>query len=267
MCEKTDDKIINSWDELNIKKDLLRGIYSYGYENPSPIQKRGIHPLISNNDVIAQAQSGTGKTGCFAIGTLQIIDENINTTQAIIISPTRELSIQTKRVIDSIGTMIKNLKTQLLVGGTSLDEDIKNLKYNSPQIIIGCPGRIHDMLRRKCINTYQCKIIVIDEADEMLSQGFKEQIYDIFQYLPRSIQVALFSATLPKDIFIMTEKFMRDPIKILVKTEQLTLEGINQYYVALEDDNQKYDALKDIYGSISVSQCIIYCNSINRVQY
>lgn len=267
LCEKNDDKIINSWEELNIKNNLLRGIYSYGYENPSPIQKRGIQPLISNNDVIAQAQSGTGKTGCFAIGALQIIDENINTTQAIIISPTRELSIQTKRVIDSIGTMMSNLKTQLLVGGTSMDEDIKNLKSNIPHIIIGCPGRIHDMMRRKFINTSQCKIIVIDEADEMLSQGFKEQIYDIFQYLPKSIQVALFSATLPKDIFIMTEKFMRDPIKILVKTEQLTLEGIDQYYVALEDDNQKYDALKDIYGSISVSQCIIYCNSINRVQY
>ena len=267
LCEKNDDKIINSWEDLNIKSNLLRGIYSYGYENPSPIQKKGINPLISNNDVIAQAQSGTGKTGCFAIATLEIIDENINAPQAIIISPTRELSIQTKRVIDSIGTMISNLKTQLLVGGTPMDEDIKNLKSNIPQIIIGCPGRIHDMLRRKNISTSQCKIIVIDEADEMLSQGFKEQIYDIFQYLPRTIQVALFSATLPNDIFIMSEKFMRDPIRILVKTEQLTLEGINQYYVALDDDNQKYDALKDIYGSISVSQCIIYCNSINRVQY
>ena len=266
LCEKNDDKIINSWDDLNIKNNLLRGIYSYGYENPSPIQKRGIHPLISNSDVIAQAQSGTGKTGCFAIGTLQIIDENINATQAIIISPTRELSIQTKRVIDSIGAMMSNLKTQLLVGGTSLEEDIKCLRSNCPQIVIGCPGRIQDMLRRKHINTSECKIMVIDEADEMLSYGFKDQIYEIFQYLPTTIQVALFSATLPNDIFMVTEKFMRDPIRILVKTEQLTLEGINQYYVALDDDNQKYDALKDIYGSISVSQCIIYCNSINRVQ-
>ena len=100
----------------------------------------------------------------------------------------------------------------------------------------------------------------------MLSQGFKEQIYDIFQYLPRNIQVALFSATLPNEISNLTDKFMRDPVKILVKTEQLTLEGINQYYVALNDDNEKYDALKDIYASISVSQCIIYCNSITRVQ-
>ena len=142
--------------------------------------------------------------------------------------------------------MLKGITTHLLIGGKSIEEDINVLNYTNPHIIIGCPGRIHDMLRRKKINTSDCKIIVIDEADEMLSQGFKEQIYDIFQYLPRNIQVALFSATLPNEISNLTDKFMRDPVIILVKTEQLTLEGINQYYVALNDDNEKYDALKDI---------------------
>tara|TARA_R110001592_G_scaffold63219_5_gene193515 strand:- start:624 stop:1793 length:1170 start_codon:yes stop_codon:yes gene_type:complete len=258
---------ITSWEEVtNIKNELLRGIYGYGFETPSPIQQKGIIPLINNKDIIAQAQSGTGKTGCFTIGTLQLIDVSENTTQAIIVSPTRELSMQTKKVIDSLSAMMKNINTHLLIGGKSIEEDINILNKCNPHIIIGCPGRIHDMLRRKKIAPGKCKIIVIDEADEMLSQGFKEQIYDIFQYLPRNIQVALFSATLPNEISNLTDKFMRDPVKILVKTEQLTLEGINQYYVALNDDNEKYDALKDIYANISVSQCIIYCNSIIRVQ-
>ena len=256
-----------SWEELtNIKKELLRGIYSIGFETPSPIQQKGIIPLINNKDIIAQAQSGTGKTGCFSIGTLQLIDVSENTTQAIIISPTRELSIQTKKVIDTLSVMMNKINTHLLIGGKSIDEDINILNKINPHIIIGCPGRIHDMLRRKKITPGKCKIIIIDEADEMLSYGFKEQIYDIFQYLPRNIQVALFSATLPNELSNLTDKFMRDPVKILVKTEQLTLEGITQYYVALNGDNEKYDALKDIYTTISVSQCIIYCNSITRVQ-
>jgi len=256
-----------SWEELtNIKKELLRGIYSIGFETPSPIQQKGIIPLINNKDIIAQAQSGTGKTGCFSIGTLQLIDVSENITQAIIISPTRELSIQTKKVIDTLSVMMNKINTHLLIGGKSIDEDINILNSINPHIIIGCPGRIHDMLRRKKITPGKCKIIIIDEADEMLSYGFKEQIYDIFQYLPRNIQVALFSATLPNELSNLTDKFMRDPVKILVKTEQLTLEGITQYYVALNGDNEKYDALKDIYSTISVSQCIIYCNSITRVQ-
>jgi len=265
--EKDDIESIANWEELpSVKPELLRGIYSYGFENPSPIQQRGIVPLFNKKDIIAQAQSGTGKTGCFTIGTLQLLDTSVNTTQAIVISPTRELSIQTKKVFDSIGAMMKGLTTHLLIGGTSTDTDIQALSSHNPHVLIGCPGRIHDMMRRRKLNLRTCKIIVVDEADEMLSQGFKEQIYDIFQYLPREVQVALFSATLPVEINGLTEKFMRSPVKILVKTEQLTLEGIDQFYVALNNDDEKYEALKDIYGAISVSQCIIYCNSIHRVQ-
>ena len=264
---KDECDLISSWEELpDVKPELLRGIYGYGFENPSPIQQKGIIPLFKKKDVIAQAQSGTGKTGCFTIGTLQRIDISSNTTQAIVISPTRELSIQTKKVFDSIGSMMKGLTSHLLIGGTSIDTDIQTLSSSNPQVLIGCPGRIHDMMRRKKLNLRTCKIIIVDEADELLSQGFKEQIYEIFQYLPREVQVALFSATLPIEINGLTERFMRNPVKILVKTEQLTLEGIDQFYVALNNDDEKYEALKDIYGTISVSQCIIYCNSIHRVQ-
>ena len=183
----------------------------------------------------------------------------------MILSPTRELSYQIKNVLDNIGINIKNLRTQLLIGGTSTEIDIKNLKDNYPQILVGCPGRIHDMIRRKHINTNTIKLIVLDEADEMLSSGFKDQIYNIFQYMSNNIQITLFSATMPPILYQLTEKFMRNPIKIIVKNEQLTLEGIKQYYINLDDDSEKYDSLKDLFTTFSVSQCIIYCNSVRRV--
>ena len=157
------------------------------------------------------------------------------------------------------------VKTQLVIGGTSTDNDIKNIKKNSPQVMVGCPGRIYDLIRRKFINPKHIKLIIMDEADEMLSVGFKEQVYNILQYLNTEVQIGLFSATVPNEIRKLSGKFMRDPIEILVKAEALTLEGINQFYVALDDDHLKYVTLKDLYGTISVSQCIIYCNSIRRV--
>lgn len=258
---------IIEWDDLsNINTSLLRGIYSHGFEKPSPIQSKAIKPIFDKKDLIAQAQSGTGKTGCFSIGTLQLIDPNINKIQAMILSPTRELSQQTFKVMKSIGSQIKKLKLQLLVGGTSYENDIKNLIENTPHIVVGCPGRVYDMITRKKLITNNISLLVLDEADEMLSKGFQEQIYDIFQFLPTNIQVTLFSATMPKELENITSKFMRDPVKVLVKNEMLTLEGIQQYYVALNNDEQKYETLKDLYSCITLSQCIIYCNSTNRVQ-
>jgi superfamily II DNA/RNA helicase len=263
MTSSSVDEITN-WNDLNIKENLLRGIFSFGFETPSPIQKRAIKPIIEKNDVIAQAQSGTGKTGAFTVSTIEVVDETVQETQALIMAPTRELAIQIIGVLDKMSTFIEGLKTKLLIGGTPMDKDISDIE-KKPQIIVGTPGRVHDMLRRRKINTKFIKLLILDEADEMLSAGFKEQIYNIFNFLGNDVQVGLFSATLPVEIQTITEKFMRDPVKILVKTESITLEGIKQYYVALEDDSQKYETIKDIFESISLSQCIIYCNSIKRV--
>ena len=258
---------IENWDDLpDIKSLLLRGIYAHGFEAPSPIQKKAIVPMFEGKDIIAQAQSGTGKTGCFTIGTLQRINTDEDFTQAMILSPTRELSFQTKKVFDAIGSMIPNVRSHLLIGGTSTQEDIEVMSKSVPHVVIGCTGRVQDMLRRKHLKIDKLKIIVVDEADEMFSHGFKEQIYSIFQYLPNEVQVALFSATMPHELNVLTEKFMRTPVKILVKAESLTLEGIAQYYVALDSDDHKYEALKDLYSTFSVSQCIIYCNTVKRVQ-
>jgi translation initiation factor 4A len=261
----TDENIINEWEDLNAKTLLLRGIYANGFEKPSPIQKQAILPLFAKRDVIAQAQSGTGKTACFSISALELIDTSQKVTQAMILSPTRELSIQTKKVIDSLGSLFPELCTQLLIGGTSTDDNIQMLRDKTPQIVIGCPGRIHDMLKRKRLSATHFRILIIDEADELLSAGFKDQVYNIFQYMPTNIQVALFSATMPTELNTLTDKFMRNPVKILVKNEQLTLEGIRQFYVALDNDEFKYETLKDIYSLLTVSQSIIYCNSIKRV--
>ena len=255
-----------SWDdeELNLKTGLLRGIYAYGFENPSPIQKRAIIPLIQRRDLIAQAQSGTGKTGAFVIGSLQILDEKKIATQALILAHTRELARQIYSVIQAMGNLLK-IKTQLLVGGTSTDEDREKLEACPPHIIVGSPGRVHDMIRRKHLKTNDITLLILDEADELLSHGFKEQIYKIFQFMPNEIQIGLFSATMPSELNMLTSKFLRNPLKILIKKEMLTLQGIAQYFVALDNDEHKYVTLKDLFGSLAISQAIIYCNSIRRV--
>ena len=259
------NKEINEWEDLNAKPELLRGIYANGFELPSPIQRQAILPIFAKRDVIAQAQSGTGKTACFSIGALELIDTEHKVSQAMILSPTRELSIQTKAVLDSLGSLFPKLCTQLMVGGTSTDENIRLLRDNTPHIIIGCPGRIHDMLKRKRLNGKDFKLFIMDEADELLSNGFKDQVYNIFQFMPSNVQVALFSATMPYELTALTDKFMRNPVRILVKNEQLTLEGIKQYHIALDNDVSKYETLKDIYSSLTLSQSIIYCNSVKRV--
>ncbi len=260
--------VINQWDDetLDLKPGLLRGIYAFGFEKPSAIQQKALYPMTSRpaKDIIAQAQSGTGKTGAFVTGTLQIIDEKDPVTQALILAPTHELANQTKQVMDDIGRFLK-IKTQLLVGGTSVEKDKQQLLENTPHVVIGTPGRVHDMFRRKYLTSSTLKVLVIDEADEMLSSGFKEQMYKIFQYTPNEIQIGLFSATMPDDLQELTDKFLRNPVKILVKAEQLTLQGIAQYYINLEDDLQKYECIKDLFQSLTISQAIIYCNSTRRV--
>ena len=254
------------WEDLDeIPPNLLRGIYAYGFEKPSHIQQKSILSIIQKRDVIAQAQSGTGKTGAFTVAALQSIDVTKAKTQALILAPTRELAKQIYDVISSIGSMMTGLTLRLLVGGTSTADDATDLRKSAPHIIVGCPGRVFDMIRRNHIQASNVHMLVLDEADEMLSAGFNDQIYNIFQFMPSDIQVVLFSATMPPELYTLTEKFMRSPVNIQVKADQLTLEGIQQHYVALDDDVQKYLTLKDLFKTISVSQCIIFCNSTKRV--
>ena len=257
---------INSWDELEINTKLLRGIYSYGFEKPSPIQQQAIKPLIMGKDIVIQSQSGNGKTATFTIGALANIDILDNNTQVLVLSPTKELTIQTAKVFENLGSMMEGLRVQMLYGGSIIEEGSSFSNKKIPHVICGCPGRVFDMMRRSRISCKKIKLVILDEADEMLSSGFKEQVYNIFQFFNSNIQVALVSATLPDSINVIIEKIMRNPVRVSVKREMLTLEGISQYYIAVEDDRQKYATLKDLYSLITISSSIIYCNSVKRVQ-
>lgn len=257
---KTDEvERYENFDDLELKEPLLRGIYAMGFEKPSAIQQKAIKPIINGNDVIAQAQSGTGKTATFSIGLLQRIDKDLEQIQGVVLTHTRELAFQVKNVLDGISKFME-INTNLCIGGTQVKNNINDLLEN-PHIVIGTPGRILDMINKKVLNTKYLKLLVVDEADEMLSKIFLNQIYDIFRFLPTEIQVALFSATMTQDFFDLTKNFMRDPIKILVKTEELTLEGISQYFINVERNDYKFEVLCDLYESFSISQSIIYCNS------
>jgi translation initiation factor 4A len=257
---------INTWDELDLNPKLLRGIFAYGFEKPSPIQQKAIKPIILGKDVVAQAQSGTGKTATFTIGALANVDVTNNNTQVLVLSPTKELTIQTAKVFENLGSMMEGLRIQRLYGGSVIEEGSSFSNKNVPHVICGCPGRVHDMMRRDRISSKKIKTVILDEADEMLSAGFKDQVYNIFQYFSNDIQVILVSATLPESINSIVDKIMRDPVKICVKREMLTLEGIKQFYIAVDDDRQKYSTLKELFSYLSVSPCIIYSNSIKRVQ-
>ena len=248
-----------SFDELGINDNLLRGIYGYGFEKPSIIQNKAIPVLISGKDLIAQAQSGTGKTGAFSIGSLCIIDIKLKQTQIIVLSPTRELAEQTFNVMKELASYT-DISLCKVVGGTRVTDCVDDLRKD-PQVIVGTPGRIIDMLQKRHIYTDKLKMVVIDEADEMLSHGFQEMIHTIFIGIPKETQISLFSATFPDELFEITDKFMNSPERILVKKEQLTLEGISQYYINVKHNNWKYDVLSDIYNTINIAQCIIYINS------
>ena len=252
-----------SFDELNISENLLRGVYGYGFEKPSMIQHKSIPVLSSGKDVIAQAQSGTGKTGAFSIGSLCNVDPSLKHTQVIVLSPTRELAEQTFQVMKELASYTE-ITFCKVVGGTRVSDCISDLRKD-PHVVVGTPGRILDMLYKKHLFTDKLKTVIIDEADEMLSQGFQEMIHNIFQCIPRETQVGLFSATFPDELMEITDKFMDSPQRILVKKEQLTLEGISQFYITVKHNNWKYDVLTDIYNTINIAQCIIYINSKNRL--
>jgi translation initiation factor 4A len=254
---------IETFDELNLKTDLLRGIYGYGFDKPSSIQQRAILPIIRQKDVIAQAQSGSGKTGTFVIGTLQVIDLSKLEVQALILAPTRELAQQIYNVYNFIGEFLK-VKVLNLIGGTQVKDSVKALE-GGVQVIVGSPGRVLDMLKKSHLKLAYLKCLVLDEADDLLSKGFLENMKEIISLIPPECRINLFSATMPKEIVQLTSNFMNEPAKILVKNEELTLLGIKQYYVTLKKE-WKLETLMNLYKGLDIAQAIIFCNSKKGVE-
>lgn len=282
-----------------------------GFEKPSAIQQRAIVPIVKGRDVIAQAQSGTGKTATLSLSSIQAVDTNLRETQVLILSPTRELAEQIQKIVLVLGDYAR-VSCHACIGGKSIGEDIRRLDAGV-HVVSGTPGRVFDMIKRRNLRTRAIKLFILDEADEMLGKGFKEQIYDIYRYLPPSIQVLLVSATLPQEVLEMTEKFMTDPVRILVKRtfwfawgwwsslvaprekcvfrlepamevfgelirsrcvcfagfagDELTLEGIKQFFVAVEREEWKFDTLCDLYDTLTITQAVIFCNTKHKVRW
>merc|ERR1711976_852810 len=259
------EEICENFDDMNLREELLRGIYAYGFEKPSAIQSRAIVPCIKGMDVIAQAQSGTGKTATFSIAILEKIDTSLRECQALILAPTRELAQQIQKVVISLGDYM-GAQCHACIGGTSVKEDMRKLDHGQ-HIVVGTPGRVFDMISRKVLRTADIKQFVLDEADEMLSRGFKDQIYDVFRLLNSEIQVVLLSATMPAEVLDVTKRFMRNPITILVKRDELTLEGIRQFYVNVEKEDWKLDTLCELYETLTITQAVIFVNTRRKVDW
>lgn len=250
-----------SFEDMNLKDDILRGIYAYGFERPSSIQQKGIDPIIEGRDVIAQSQSGTGKTATFAISLLQKLDLDKTCCQAIVLAPTRELAKQSYNVITSLGSYTKT-NCVGCIGGTRVSYDL-----SGAHVVVGTPGRIYDMIGKNIVNTDNVNLLILDEADDLLDKGFKDQIYQIFKLIPREAQIVLVSATIPHEVIEITKKFMNDPIHILVKQEELTLEGIKQFYINVEREMYKLNTLIDLYETLTISQTVIFVNKKRTVDY
>ncbi|KFK35858.1 hypothetical protein AALP_AA4G045900 [Arabis alpina] len=258
-------KPITSFDEMGMNDKVLRGVYDYGFKKPSEIQQRAVMPILKGRDVIAQAQSGTGKTSMIAITVCQIVNTSSRKIQVLVLSPSRELASQTEKTIQTIGVHT-NIQAHACIGGKNIGEDIKKLE-RGVHAVSGTPGRVYDMIKRGSLQTKAVKLLILDESDEMLSKGLKDQIYDVYRSLPHDIQVCLISATLPQEILEMTNKFMTDPVRILVKRDELTLDGIKQYYVDVGEEEWKFDTLCDLYGRLIINQAIIFCNTRKKVDW
>jgi translation initiation factor 4A len=259
-------KVYESFDEMGLSDEIIRGIYSYGFETPSKIQQVAIVPMSKSNDILAQSQSGTGKTGAFTIGALSVLDSSIKAPQVIVICPTRELSQQTERVARALGNYM-GLKVLSATGGNQLRSDISTLKAGA-QFIVGTPGRIFDLIRRGDLAIEHMKYIILDEADQMLEDLFAEQIRTILDNkFPASTRLALFSATMPTNVLEIAENYLSNPVRILLPPDEVTLDGIKQYYVGLEREEWKLPVLLDLYQQIAVNQALIYVNKRQKAEW
>jgi len=266
VIETNWDECTESFDDMGLKDNLLRGVYAYGFEKPSAIQQRAIVPCIKGHDVIAQAQSGTGKTATFSISALQCLDTELNETQALILAPTRELAIQIQKVVMLLGDYL-GCRSYACIGGTSVRDAQAKLKDERQHIVVGTPGRVYDMIQRKYLDTRYIKMFILDEADEMLSRGFQEAVQNIFQFMNEEVQTVILSATMPPEVLEVTRSFMRDPIRILVKKEELTLDGIRQFFINVEKEEWKFDTLCDLYETLTITQAVIFCNTKRKVDW
>ena len=266
LAQTPDLKVYDTFESMDLPEKLLRGIFGYGYERPSDIQTKAIVPIKAGRDVLAQARSGTGKTATFCIGSMCRIDPTVKKIQVLVMVHTRELAQQIRAVANALGEYI-GISTYAATGGTPIREDLKALE-RGVHMVIGTPGRIYDLMNRRAISRDTIRVLILDEADQMLEDRFKEQVFCILQLgFPKDCQVALFSATMPEAVVEVANQLLQNPVRILVPPEEVTLDGIKQYYVGLEKEEWKYDVLADIYKQLTINQALIYCNKRQKAEW
>ncbi|KAJ4909320.1 Eukaryotic initiation factor 4A-1 [Raphanus sativus] len=245
---------------MDLQENLLRGIFAYGFERPSSVQKRGIVPFCKGLDVSLQTQSETGKTATFCIGVLQQLDVTLFQCQALVLAPTRELAEQIENVMRALGRYI-GVKVHACV------REDKPILQAGVHVFVGTPCRVFDILQKQSLRSDCIKMFVLDEADEMLSRGFKDQIHGIFQLLPPKIQVGVFSATMPPEALEITRKFMSKPVRILERRGRPILEAIIQFYVDVDREEWKLETLYDLYEALGITQSVIFVNTRLKVDW
>jgi len=263
---KTED-VMNTknidFEDFNLNRELLRGIYEYGYEYPSPIQGESIPVALLGNHILARAKNGTGKTASFVIPILERLDTTQKHIQGLILVPTRELALQHAAFIKSIGKYI-NVEVVALTGGTSVREDVVRLK-GTVHVVVATPGRLRDLCERSVASLAKCEMVAMDEADKLLSQEFVECVEDLLRMTPETRQIMLFSATFPIGVKAFKDKWMAERCSEINLMEELTLKGVTQYYAFVEE-RQKVQCLSALFSKLSINQAIIFCNSVQRVE-
>ncbi len=259
-------KEIETFEEMDLSEDLLRGIYAHGFEKPSKIQQKGIKPMRDGRDILAQAQSGTGKTGTFVIGSLSHVDPKIPKPQVLVIVHTHELAGQIADVATKMGSKMK-LKVLLAIGGTKVKDDIDALEAGA-QFIVGTPGRIFDLVNRNALDRSYMQFLVMDEADHMLEDLFYTQVMCILEKgFPTTTKVALFSATMPPHVLEVAEKILSKPVRILIPPTEVRLDGIQQFFVGLDREDHKFECICDLYKNLNIVQAVIFCNKKQKADW
>ena len=252
-----------SFESLNLNELLIKGIYLYGFTQPSSIQIKGIETINTGKDCLLQSQSGTGKTATYLLGVLNRIEDN-DKTQAIILAPTRELCNQIFDVAVGL-TQKTKIKIQKSVGGTNIGETKQSLR--TANVIIGTLGRLHHMIMEKTIHLHSLKILVMDEADDLLTDGISDKLSYILEKVPTGIQSILISATMNSNVFNVSKKILHDPTKVLLKNSEVVVDLISQFYLDVESEELKFETLLDLYNLLSTSQVIIFCNTVKKVDW
>ena len=252
-----------NFSDLGLDDQLLEVVKRTGFEEPTPIQSKTIPLVLSGIDVIGQAQTGTGKTAAFGLPLLQKIDYSRREIQALVISPTRELAIQTQEEIFKLGKE-KLAKVQAVFGGANIVRQIKQLKNYPPHILVGTPGRLLDHLQRRTVNLSKVETLVLDEADEMLDMGFLDDISKIIAQIPKKRQTLLFSATMPPAILKVGKRFMNHPEIVKIKNQQLTADLVDQFFVKVRE-NEKFDVMTRILDVQAPELTIVFGRTKRRV--